>query len=413
MDIELFIAKRLYHARRGGRKISRPATTIAQWGVSVGIIVMMLSLAIVIGFKKEVREKIIGFGGHIQVNNYETNDNEPPFVIVTAADIENIRACEGVTNAVTNIQKPGLLAVGEEFEGVMLKGIEEGVYDTSFFAAHMLEGSIPSSPDSVNGHWVALSKVMADKTGCKLGDKVSIYFMQGGIKARRMVVCGIYETHLYEMDNVSALTGMNTLRRLNGWGDDKVSGIEITTSDFDKLEEARTTITPLIAKMARKNNQQLYIQTIEELFPALFAWLGVLDRTVWVILVLVLGIAGFTMVSGLLIIILEKSNFIGILKAIGTKNISIRRIFIYYSCFIIGKGMLWGNIIAIALCLLQQYTDIVRLDPEMYYMNSVPIEFSWLMLPLNAVMFLVSVAMLVVPSMLISRIAPSKAIKFE
>lgn len=413
MDIELFIAKRLYHARRGGRKISRPATTIAQWGVSVGIIVMMLSLAIVIGFKKEVREKIIGFGGHIQVNNYETNDNAPPFVIVTAADIENIRACEGVTNAVTNIQKPGLLAVGEEFEGVMLKGIEEGVYDTSFFAAHMLEGSIPSSPDSVNGHWVALSKVMADRTGCKLGDKVSIYFMQGGIKARRMIVCGIYETHLYEMDNVSALTGMNTLRRLNGWGDDKVSGIEITTSDFNKLEEVRTTITPLIAKMARKNNQQLYIQTIEELFPALFAWLGVLDRTVWVILVLVLGIAGFTMVSGLLIIILEKSNFIGILKAIGTKNISIRRIFIYYSCFIIGKGMLWGNIIAIALCLLQQYTGIVRLDPEMYYMNSVPIEFSWLMLPLNAVMFFVSVAMLVVPSMLISRIAPSKAIKFE
>lgn len=413
MDIELFIAKRLYHARRGGRKISRPATTIAQWGVSVGIIVMMLSLAIVIGFKKEVREKIIGFGGHIQVNNFEANDNEPPYVIVTPDDIKDIRACEGVTNAVTNIQKSGLLAVGEEFEGVMLKGIEEGVYDTSFFATHMLEGSIPSSPDSVNGHWVALSKVMADKTGCKLGDKVSIYFMQGGIKARRMIVCGIYETHLYEMDNVFALTGMNTLRRLNGWGDDRVSGIEITTSDFDKLEEARTAITPLIARMARNNNQQLYIQTIEELFPALFAWLGVLDRTVWVILVLVLGIAGFTMVSGLLIIILEKSNFIGILKAIGTKNISIRRIFIYYSCFIIGKGMLWGNIIAIALCLLQQYTDIVRLDPEMYYMNSVPIEFSWLMLPLNAVMFLVSVAMLVVPSMLISRIAPSKAIKFE
>lgn len=413
MDIELFIANRLYHARRGGSKISRPATTIAQWGVSVGIIVMMLSLAIVIGFKNEVREKIIGFGGHIQVNNYETSDNEPPFVIVTAADIENIRACEGITDAVTNIQKPGLLAVGEEFEGIMLKGIEEEVYDTSFFTAHMLEGTIPASPDSVNGHWVVLSKVMADKTGCKLGDKVSIYFMQGGIKARRMIVCGIYETHLYEMDNIFALTGMNTLRRLNGWSDDKVSGIEITTCDFEKLEEARTAITPVIARMARSNGQQLYIQTIEELSPALFAWLGVLNRTVWVILVLVLGIAGFTMVSGLLIIILEKSNFIGILKAIGAKNISIRRIFIYYSCFIIGKGMLWGNIIAIALCLLQQYTGIVRLDPEMYYMSSVPIEFSWLMLPLNIIMFLVSVAMLVVPSMLISKIAPSKAIKFE
>ncbi len=413
MNTDFFIAKRLYRTRKGGRKISRPAITIAQWGVSVGIIVMMLSLAIVVGFKNEVREKIIGFGGHIQVNSYEERDYESPNFVVEKADIENILAYSNIAKAEVNIQKTGLLAVGDEFEGVVLKGIEEGGYDASFFERNMLCGNIPFSPDSVTGHWIVLSKTMADKIGCNIGDKVSVYFMQNGIKARRMVVTGIYETHLYEMDNLFALTGINTLRKVNGWEDNRVSCIEITTTDYDEIEETRAIISPVIAKIARQNNQQLYIQTIEELSPALFAWLGVLNKTVWVILVLVLGIAGFTMVSGLLIIILERSNFIGILKAIGAKNFSIRRIFIYYSCFIIGKGLLWGNIIAIALCLLQQYTGVIKLDPKIYYMSSVPIEFSLLMIPLNIFMFLVSVAMLVVPSMLISKIAPSKAIKFE
>lgn len=415
MNTELFIASRLYGTRKGGRKISRPAITIAQWGVSVGIIVMMLSLAIVVGFKNEVRKKIIGFGGHIQINCYEEKQNELPHIVVEKADIEQILAHgNNIAKAEVNIKKPGLLAVGEEFEGVVLKGIEEGVYDTSFFRENMLCGDIPSSPDSVKGHWIVVSKAMADKTGCNIGDKISVYFMQnGGIKARRMTVTGIYETHLYEMDNLFALTGINTLRKLNDWEDNKVGCIEITVTDYEKIEETRCEIAPFISAIAHRNNQELYIQTIEELSPALFAWLGVLNRTVWVILILVLGIAGFTMVSGLLIIILERSNFIGILKAIGARNLSIRRIFIYYSCFIIGKGLLWGNIIAVALCLLQQHTGLIKLDPKIYYMSCVPIEFSWLMLPLNIFMFLVSVAMLVVPSMLISKIAPSKAIKFE
>lgn len=412
MNIELFIAKRLYTLRKGGKKISRPAITIAQWGVSIGLIVMMLSLAIVVGFKNEIREKIIGFGSHIQINNYEAAANGDAYVSVTEEDIAEIRKNNGVSNVQRFVQKPGLLAVGNEYEGVLVKGIGKE-YDTSFFNNHLINGRIPVAEDSVNGYWIVLSDIMAKKLNCTTGDKINVYFIQENIRARRMLVAGIYETHLQEMDNLFAITDIETTRKLNGWNEKQVSGIEISVSDYEEIETIREKLAPLISNIAFREQQSLYIQTVEEANPALFAWLGVLNQTVWVILILVLGIAGFTMISGLLILILEKSNLIGILKAVGAQNVSIRRIFLYYACFIIGKGMLWGNIIAIALCMVQKYTGIIGLDPGMYYMNRVPIEFTWVMIPMNIFMFVLSVAMLIVPSMLISRIEPSKAIKFE
>lgn len=412
MNIELFIAKRLYASRKGGKKISRPAITIAQWGVSIGLIVMMLSLAIVVGFKNEVRNKIIGFGGHLQIGNYAATLNGDSHVTITDEDIERIGECYGIVHAQRYVQKPGLLAVGDEYEGVLVKGIGKE-YDASFFEEHLVSGNIPAQTDSVKGYWIILSNLMAKKLNCNTGDKINVYFMQGNVKARRMLVAGIYETHLQEMDNLVAITDIETTRRLNGWNEKQASGIEISVTDYEDIENTRNRLAGIVAEIGNREKEGLYIQTIEEANPALFAWLGVLDQTVWVILILVLGIAGFTMTSGLLILILEKSNLIGILKAVGAQNFSIRKVFIYYACFIIGKGMLWGNIIAIALCLLQQQTGFVALDPEMYYMNCVPIEFSWVMIPMNIFMFVLSVAMLLVPSMLIARIEPTKAIKFE
>lgn len=412
MSLELFIARRLYSSRKGGKRISRPATTIAQCGVSVGLIVMMVSLAIVVGFKNEVREKIIGFGGDIQINNYEASINGDSYISITKEDIAEIRKSKGISHIQRYVQKAGLLAVGDEYEGVLVKGIDDE-YDSSFFEQHLISGRIPHSGDSINGYWIVLSNLMAKKLNCRTGDKINVYFIQDNIKARRMLVAGIYETHLQEMDNIFAITDIKTTRRLNNWNDTQVSGIEISVTDYHKLDETRNNMASIVYDIACREKQSLYIQTVEEANPSLFAWLGVLDQTVWVILILVLGIAGFTMTSGLLIIILEKSNLIGILKAVGAQNISIRKVFLYYAGFIIGKGMLWGNVIAIALCLLQQHTGIVALDPEMYYMNRVPIEFSWIMIPMNIFMFVLSVAMLLVPSMLIAKIEPSKAIKFE
>jgi lipoprotein-releasing system permease protein len=412
MNVELFIARRLFSTGKGKKRISKPAVLIAQWGVAVGLLVMILSVCIVVGFKHQVREKIVGFGQHIQVRNYEgTMAGETP---VTATDslLRAIEAVPMVNSSHVYAGKPGLIAAGDEFDGIMLKGVAAD-YDLSFFANYLIEGEIPTFSDTATTGALLLSKPIADKMQVEVGDKVNIYFVQNNVKARRFTIKGLYRTNLSEMDNLMALTDIYTIRRLNGWEDDKCTGIEVSLSNYDALEVVCDSVASLIDKEAEKNYEKLYVRTVEEMNPALFAWLDILDSTVWVIMVLVLAVAGFTMISGLLILILEKSNFIGILKAIGSKDISIRRIFLYYAMFIIGKGMLWGNIMGFAIALIQYYFGIVKLDAEMYYMDIVPIEFTWWLLPLNIAMFLLSTAMLVLPSMLISHIEPTKAIRFE
>lgn len=412
MNLELFIARRLFATRKGEKRISKPAVLIAQWGVAVGLMVMILSVCIVIGFKHQVREKIVGFGQHIQVRNYETAALGEMPVTATDSLLHALEAVPMVGKAQPYVQKPGLIAVGDEFDGIILKGVGSG-YDLSFFADYLKEGQLPVFGDSASSGSLLLSKAVADRMKIAVGDKVNIYFVQNNVKARRFTVEGLYETNLSEMDNLVALTDIYTVRRLNGWADDKCTGIEVALTDYDFLEQTRDSVVGVMDDEASRNFEKLYVQTVEEMNPALFAWLDILDGTVWVILVLVLGVAGFTMISGLLILILEKSNLIGVLKALGSQDVSIRKIFLYYAMFIIGKGMLWGNIIALGFSLLQYHYGIVKLDADMYYMDRVPIEFSWWLIPLNIVMFLLSVAMLVLPSMLISRIEPTKAIRFE
>lgn len=412
MNLELFIARRLFSVRKGEKRISKPAILIAQWGVAVGLLVMILSVCIVVGFKHQVREKIIGFGQHIQVRSYEGSmQGETP---VTATD-SLLTALEGipmVSNAQCYAQKPGLIAAGEEFEGIVLKGVGSG-YNLSFFAEYLKEGEMPLFGDTAASGSLLLSKSMADKMRVAVGDKVNVYFVQENVKARRFTVKGLYETNLSEMDNLVALTDIYTIRRLNGWGYDKCTGVEIAVTDYDALETVRDSVAEFMDGVAARNYEKLYVQTVEEMNPALFAWLDILDGTVWVILVLVLAVAGFTMISGLLILILEKSNLIGVLKALGSRDVSIRKIFLYYAMFIIGKGMLWGNIIGLLICFVQHQWSVVKLDAEMYYMDCVPVEFTWLLLPLNVAMFILSTAMLILPSMLIARIEPTKAIRFE
>ena len=412
MSFEFFVARRLFVTQKGEKRISKPAVLIAQWGVAVGILVMILSVCIVVGFKHSVREKIVGFGQHIQVRNYEgTMYGESP---VTARDslLAALAALPGVHNVQKYVQKPGLIAVGDEFDGIMLKGVGAG-YDFSFFAEYLKEGEIPQFSDTAASGSVLLSKALADRMQIKTGDKVNVYFVQTGVKARRFTVKGLYETNLSEMDNVIALTDIYTVRRLNGWESDKCTGIEVSVSDYEWLESVRDTVAAVMDAEAAMNYEKLYVQTVEEMNPALFAWLDILDGTVWMILVLVLGVAGFTMISGLLILILEKSNLIGVLKAVGAGDASIRGIFLYYAMLIIGRGMLLGNLIALVLCLVQHYYGVVKLDAEMYYMDRVPVEFTWWLVPLNIAMFALSTAMLVLPSMLIARIEPTKAIRFE
>ena len=411
MSIELFLAKRLYGTRKGGRRISRPAVAIAQWGVAVGTLVMFVSICIIVGFKQQIRDKIIGFGGHIQVMGYEAlSDGETP-IKADSLFLEELLGVEEVACVQPYVTKPGILVGNDEYEGILLKGVGKE-YDFSFINENIVTGELPVWSNDESSNAIVLSKSTANKLNLSVGDKVNLYFLQDGVKARRMSVAAIYETHLSELDNIMALTDIYTVRRLNGWGSDEFSGVEITTDDYSMIENAAVGVNRVVEQYNR-NGTMLYAPTIDELYPSLFAWLSVLDQTVWLILILVLFIAGFTTVSGLLILILEKSNFIGVMKAVGSRDISIAKVFLYYSCFIIGKGILWGNVIAVVLCVVQKQFHVIGLDPSMYYMNFVPIEFTWLLLPMNVGIFILSVLMLILPSMFISRIEPTKAIKFE
>lgn len=412
MNLELFIAQRLYGTRKGARRISRPAVAIAQWGVAIGAVIMIASICIIVGFKQQVREKLYGFGGHIQIISYSNDATTVAPLTADSTLLAGLRAIPNIAHVQLYTHKQGLIVANDEYEGVLIKGVCSD-YDLSLIESHVVEGTIPQFCDTASSGSIVLSQSMAERIKAKVGDKINIYFLDKGIRARKQTVAAIYNTHLTEFDNAIAFTDIYTTRSIHDWKHDESSAIEIHISDYSLLEQTREDVTEIATDAAYRNEETLSVPTIEELNLHMFEWLSLLDQTVWLILILVVCIAAFTMISGLLIIILEKSNLIGILKAIGAKDVSIRRIFIYYACFVIGKGIIIGNIIGLALCYLQQQFKIVAIDPEMYYMDRVPIEFSWLLLPMNIAMFLISVAALVLPSMLISTIEPTKAIKFE
>lgn len=411
MNLELFIAKRLYGTRKGAKRLSRPAVAVAQWGVAVGTVVMFVSICIIVGFKHNIREKVIGFGGHIQVMNHQATTDEVLPIVADEAMLAEMALLNGVEQVNTYVQKPGMIIVNGEYEGVLLKGVG-GYGAVSFLEPYLVAGELPLFTDSLSSNKVVISGSMARRLQVNVGDKINLYFVQNAVRARRMVVAAIYETHLAELDEALVVTDIHTVKRLNGWSGDEVSAVEIKLYDYQGIEDVRQEVNDVIAKHVQ-DSSMVFALTIEELYPSLLAWLELLDQTVWLILILVLFIAGFTMVSGLLILILEKSNFIGVMKAVGARNISVAKIFVYYACIVIGKGIIIGNAVAIVLCVVQQQFGVVALDPGMYYMDCVPIEFSWLLVPMNVGMFVFSVLMLLVPSMLIARIEPTKALRFE
>lgn len=412
MNTEFFIARRLYKERKGGKRISRPAVAIAQWGMAVGTIVMIVSIAIIVGFKNEIRDKIYGFSGHMQITGAYSDMENVGSITADGTLMNELSAIKGVSKVQPFIQKAGMILVNGEYEGVLIKGVGKD-YDKGFIGSRIIEGEMPQFSDTVPSERIVISQSLADKIRTGIGDKITIYFFDKGIRARRLAVSAIYKTHLSEIDNVLAITDIYTARSVHDWADNEVSAIEVHMDEGSDIAGIKSAVANAAMSSSLRNGEYSNVLSAEELYPAMFAWLGVLDQTVWIILVLVICIAAFTMVSGLLILILEKGNLIGILKAIGTKNVSIRKIFIFYACFIIGKGMIIGNAIGILLCIVQQQTGIIAIDPEMYYMDRVPIEFSWMLVPLNIVMFIISAAVLLVPSMLISKIEPTKAIKFE
>lgn len=414
MNFCLFVARRLFRNSGDRKNVSRPAILIALWGVAVGLAVMIVSICVVMGFKHEIRSKVTGIGSHIQVMNYDVlSSNAPRPIEVSPALVEEIRGVEGVRHVQRFCNKEGILKTDDAFKGILLHGVGPE-FDPDFLKENLVEGKVPLFSDTASTNKIVISQKMADELHLQTGDRVFAYFFEQSVRTRRFTVAGIYRTNMSDFDNALVFTDLYTCHRLNDWEQDRYGGVEITVEDFSQTDLVAGRLVKLINRRTDAYGDTYVTMTIQELYPQIFAWLDLLDINVWVILALMVAVAGFTMISGLLIIILERTNFIGIMKALGASNRHIRRIFLYFSVFVIGKGLLWGNVIGLGLVGLQACFGVFRLDAATYYIEVVPVEFNlWYVLAVNAATLVICTAVLVLPSCLVSNIHPVKAIRFE
>lgn len=414
MNLELFIARKVYFGETTKQKVSSPAIKIAIAGIAIGLAAMVLSVCIVVGFKKEIRDKVIGFGSHIQITSFtNTTSYETKPVRLTDSLLSVINSNVNVSHIESFATKPGIIKTDSDFQGVVLKGVGED-YDWSFFKDNMIEGDVLQSSDSVIGNQAIISKYIADRLHLKLGDSFMTYFIQEPVKVRKFTIAGIYSTNFEDYDKLFMIVDLRTVQRLNSWDDNQVSGLELRIKDYNRLKEVKTELFFEMAECHDGDGNALFTRSIEDMNPMIFSWLSLLDMNVWVIIILMLAVSGFTMISGLLIIILERANMIGILKALGARNTSIRKVFLYISAFLILKGMFWGNCIALAICGLQKYFGIIKLDPATYYVTEMPVYINPIYIILiNIGALIISLLMMIGPSYLIARISPAKSIKFE
>ena len=415
MNFYFFIAHKLYKDKGGRQHVSRPAITIATAGVAIGLVVMLLSVFVVLGFKHTIRDKVIGFGSHIQVTNFMTqmsSDQAP--IAMNDSMMKVIGGIEGVKHVERFAYKQGILKTDSDFLGVMFEGVAQE-YDTTFIHQNMVAGSIPKFSDSQSGNHILISQNIADKLKVNAGDRIFAYFIdENGVRMRRFTIQGIYQTNLSQYDQVMCFTDLYTTVKLNAWQPDQVSGAAITVNDFKQLDEVESRFVEKINRTEDRYGETYATQTIRDINPQIFSWLDLLDMNVWIILVLMVSVAGVTMISGLLIIILERTTMIGVLKALGTRNKTIRHIFLWFAAFIIGRALLIGNAIALGMALLQQWTGIIKLDPATYYVSTVPVEINIpLLIILNVATLLISLFVLIAPSYLISHIHPAKSMRYE
>ena len=415
MNFPLYIARKIYNDQGDKRKVSRPVIRIATLGVAIGLAVMLISVSVVLGFKHTIRDKVIGFGSHITVGDFLTIQGSDQYPIEMGDSMMNVlKSIKGVDKVQRYAMKQGILKTDSDFLGVMFKGIAEE-YDTTFLHNNMVEGYIPAFSSEASKQQIVVSKMIADQLHLHAGDRLFAYFFSNnGVRPRKYTITGIYQTNLSMFDKVICYTDLYSAVKLNGWESDQTSGAELTVKDFRKLDDVADILTHRVNRSSDKYGETYSSATIQQNYPQIFSWLDLLDLSVWIILTLMVCVAGFTMISGLLIIILERTNMIGVLKALGARNKTVRHTFLWFAVFIIGKGLLIGNIIGLGLILLQKYTGLIHLDPATYYVSTVPVEVNIpIILLINIATLLVSVFVLIAPSYLISHIHPAKSMRYE
>lgn len=414
MNLEYFIASRLISRKNKnkGKKVE-PAIRIAIIGIAVGLAVMLIAWSIVMGFRREVRNKIIGVNSHIQITSYFSNFTyEMNPVRLSDTLVNDLMAVPGVAHVQRLYTKPGMIKTSNDFQTVVLKGADSD-FDATFLKSCLISGTMPDYSTPSND--VLISEHLTKLLHLKLGDGFLAYFIKGqSVSARKFHICGIYNTHFSEFDKYFLLADARHIRKLNGWDEHQAAGLEIFANSMEDFPKAEEGVYSVISRAADASQESFYMRNLFEMSPDLFGWLDLLDTNVWLILFLMIFVSGFNIISGLLILILERTNLIGVMKALGARNFSVRKVFIYMSMFLIGRGMLWGNVIGLSFCIIQNYLHLVPLNPSTYYVDSVPIDLNWIyILIVNAGTLLISMLVVLLPTHMISRISPVKAIRFD
>lgn len=413
MNFELFIVKKIIRSRTGKKSGANTLVNVSVIAIALSMAVMILSVAILAGFKKEIKDKLTGFGSHIQITTLTSNNSwETGPINIEQPFLEQLRQDPEVSGIYPFATKPGMVQSGKELQGIILKGVAPG-YNWDFFSRNLTAGRIPdlSNPDSLE---VLISKSLANLLKIAPGMKIPTYFIQDPPRMRPFKVCGIYETGLQEYDQVFVYCNLQQIREINDWQNNQISGFEIRLHDPSKMDEVASRIREEVDKATIQSGNIMQVKTLKDLAPGFFDFLSLTDTNVWVILTLMILIAGFNMISGLLIIILDRTKMIGTLKALGTDNRSMAKIFLYQATYIIGKGLLLGNLIGIFLAMIQDHFHLISLNPESYFVDSVPIHINMAhLLLLNAGTLLLTLIMMLIPSTLLTRISPGKTIKFD
>lgn len=406
MSLERFIARRLVFSQDPEFRVAKPVMRLATWGVILGCSVMVLTVCIVGGFQQEIRQKLIGFNSHIQVSRFDRNFSyETTPVVMTEDSIRLLSRLPGVAHVQRFATKAGILTRQGQLQGIVAKGIGSD-YDWSFFSRHLKSGRLINLPREGKSSEIILSTRVARKLAISVGDSLVMHFIQQPPRARKFVVTGLYETGMEEFDKLYLFCDIRQIQQLNDWTQGEIGGLEIRADDFQRLDQTTEAVYQSIGS-------DLNARSIRELYPQIFDWLNLQDINAIIIITLMVIVAGINMISALLVLMLERVTLIGVLKALGAGDRSLRRIFLWVAGFTIGRGLVWGNLIGLGLAALQYFFHVIPLDQTSYYIDFVPIRFDpELLLFLNAGTLILSLGMMLLPALLIGRIRVVNALRF-
>ncbi|MFT4575853.1 MAG: lipoprotein-releasing system permease protein [Polaribacter sp.] len=410
MNYELFIAKRIIAGKEYKNSISSPIIKIAITAIALGVIIMMISMATGSGFQHKIRDKISGFKGHIQITNYDDNNSE---VSINPIDknqdfYPEFKTIDGIKKVQIFANKAGVIMTATDFEGIVFKGVSAN-YDWSFFQEYLVEGRLPNF-NQQRVRDVLLSKTVVDKLQLKLNDTITVFFMKAAKNKApsryKLVVVGIYDSGFSQFDKSLMIGDIKETQRLNKWNENQIGGFEVLLDNFDDINQKGNEIYSTIGSTLNST-------TIVESYDVIFEWIELFDNNVWFIIGIMILVASINMITALLVLILERVQMVGILKALGSDNWGIRKIFLYNATYLILKGLLWGNVIGITLLLVQHYFGIITLDPASYHVTTVPVYINvFSVIMLNVGTLILCFLMLLIPSYIITKINPSKSIQF-